>query len=61
MSGDPQIDPPAAVLSDREILDEMERGNIVISPFSSVSLSNCSYGQIFFFFLARLLVSDLRF
>lgn len=34
---------PSAVLSDREILEEKERGTIVIEPFNRNNLSNCSY------------------
>jgi len=33
----------SAVLSDREVTDEMVRGNVTINPFVQANLGNCSY------------------
>lgn len=34
---------PTGILSDRDILDEMKDGHIIIDPFHPEQLSNCSY------------------
>ena len=39
----PELEPNRSLLSDRAILDQMEKGNIVISPFKQENLGTVSY------------------